>query len=336
MDENIEITHNQPPTKPASYDNGNLSLSDITAALGRIDKENYVEPPKMPEIIIEEKGQVQEPVIIRPETQVATTATPEPAKEINKFEEYEKRIAELESKISDAKKDGKEEIKSIAPRTISEKVKNAESFDELKKIVDEVREARKNIRMHLGKDLVEIDGREFTRDQITAALNECEDVLERGVGERLNFLKSSIAAEAKAKETFPEMYKAGSEAQNWTNSVKQSAIYGPVLKNIPDANYLLGLLWRGYQSMNKPVEPTPEVKPVEENPQEVKLPEAKQQVEPPRSRAPNFSAVKLPGSEVSSPFSMGGTTQQAQSQYKIQGNLTKDDIIEGLMKRQQK
>jgi hypothetical protein len=83
--------------------------------------------------------------------------------------------------------------------------------------------------------------------------------------------------------------------------------------------------------MNKPADPTPEAKKVEEKPADVKA-----QVEQPKPRAPNFSAVKLPGSEISSPFGMGGTNQPAQAQYKNQGNLTKDDIIEGLMKRQQK
>jgi len=272
----------------------------------------------------EQPAQVDAQPEIQPEQQ-----QPEPAVQSNNpvepdnSEKYEKRIAELEEKISGLTQKKEEPPASVNSKTISDRINSAGSYPELKKILSDVESIRKNIRSHLGKEVVEIDGKEFNRDQINQAYGEVEDAIDKLIPERINFIKISAEAKARAAKDFPDLVDQKSEGAKWANAVYQNEKYKPLLDSIPDAPYLLGLMWRGFQSVqNKNNEQKETVK--ETKKEELLKPVQQQQY---AAKQPQ-PVRKFPGADVSASVSNKSIkTQEGKKTLPPDNNLTQADVF---------
>ena len=272
----------------------------------------------------EQQAQVDAQPEIQPEQQ-----QPEPAVQSNNpvepdnSEKYEKRIAELEEKISGLTQKKEEPPASVNSKTISDRINSAGSYPELKKILSDVESIRKNIRSHLGKEVVEIDGKEFNRDQINQAYGEVEDAIDKLIPERINFIKISAEAKARAAKDFPDLVDQKSEGAKWANAVYQNEKYKPLLDSIPDAPYLLGLMWRGFQSVqNKNNEQKETVK--ETKKEELLKPVQQQQY---AAKQPQ-PVRKFPGADVSASVSNKSIkTQEGKKTLPPDNNLTQADVF---------
>lgn len=296
----------------------NMEASAVTPA----EQAEQAEQPQ--QSLIEQAEKVSEqPTPQQEQVSKEPEAAHEETKGASESEKYEKRIAELEEKIAGLTQKKEEPPASVNSKTISDRINSAGSYPELKKILADVESIRKNIRSHLGKEVVEIDGKEFNRDQINQAYGEVEDAIDKLIPERINFIKINAEAKARAAKDFPDLVDQKSEGAKWANAVYQNEKYKPLLDSIPDAPYLLGLMWRGFQSVqNKNNEQKETVK--ETKKEELLKPSQPQQ---PSAKQPQ-QIKKFPGADVSASVSAKSIkTQEGKKTLPPDNNLTAADVF---------
>ena len=162
----------------------------------------------------------------------------------------------------------KEQIQSIKSATPSdptaqvakpalEEVKTIQELDTLRK---EAVSAKKWALSNLGKDYVEIDGKEYGDDDIRNILMEAEDYLTEKIPQRANFLQEKQAWIQDTANTFPWVSKGEGPEYELFLQVRDGPQYKSILDGLPNGDFVAGVLVEGINSIKARQETKPKAK----------------------------------------------------------------------------
>jgi len=123
------------------------------------------------------------------------------------------------------------------------------TFEELESLRREALAAKRWSLQHIGKDYVEVDGKEYSDDDIRGILTQAEDYLSEKIPERAQHLQSSQQWAEDTQATFPWIEKSeGFEDRKEIFDQIQSQ-YSHILGSLPNADFVAATLARGVEAI---------------------------------------------------------------------------------------
>ena len=130
------------------------------------------------------------------------------------------------------------------------------TFEELESLRKEAIAAKRWSLQHIGKDFVEVDGKEYSDDDIRGILTQAEDYLTEKIPERAQYLQETAQWSQDTKNAHPWIESDGFEDRK--EIFKQiKAQYSHVLSPLPNADFVAATLARGVEAIK-----AEQVKPV--------------------------------------------------------------------------
>lgn len=171
------------------------------------------------------------------------------------------RLEQLEQRVEQVSKADKKPVN----QSIVDRVLNADEAT-LTEIEREVSDLRKWARRNVHEDEVVIGEQTVPKEKVIQFLEDAEEALEKHIPARRSYLSQRKEMDAAAEQEFPGWKDKSSEQGVWLHSVWSNPNTQRVLGQLPNAKYLLGLLYEGHkahEAKKKAItEPKKEVKPV--------------------------------------------------------------------------
>jgi hypothetical protein len=157
----------------------------------------------------------------------------------------EEEVALLKQQIQSLQNDPQKSNDPQAKPTL-DKVTNIGDLETLRK---EAVAAKKWALSNLGKNYVEVDGKEYSDDDIRSILTEAEEYLSEKIPQRAQFLQQKQQWVSDTIQTFPWTEKG--EGENWETflTIRENAQYKTLLDSIPHGDYVTGLLVEGINAV---------------------------------------------------------------------------------------
>ena len=157
----------------------------------------------------------------------------------------EEEVALLKAQVENLKTQPAQEAKTDSQPTL-ENVQNAKDLESLRK---EAVAAKKWALQHLGKDYVEVDGKEYDDEQIRSILTEAEDYLTEKIPQRGQFLQQKQAWTKDTISTFPWSEKGEGPEWELFMQIRNGANYKTLLDGIPMGDFVAATLVEGINSV---------------------------------------------------------------------------------------
>ena len=167
----------------------------------------------------------------------------------------EEEVQSLREEIQSLKSSPAKETQDQKPAL--DKVNSLEDLEALRK---EALSAKKWAIHNLGRDLVEIDGKEYEDQDIRNILTEAEDHLSERIPERAKYLQEKQAWAEDTAKMFPYIYEAeGSEYERYVQ-IRQAPQYKTILDNLPNGDFVAGVLCKGIEAIEAEQKTKPKAK----------------------------------------------------------------------------
>ena len=220
-----------------------------------------------------------------------------------------KRINQLTARAKGAEEEAaalKEQIETLKfqPNQETEQVEGKPALDKVQSMADletlrkEAVAAKKWALQNIGKDYVEVDGREYDDDEIRNILTEAEEYLTEKIPARAQFLQQKQAWIQDTANTFPWSQKGEGAEWELFLSIRDSQQYKPLLDSLPNGDFVAATIVEGINA--------------------VKARQAKSQAKP--------KATKTPPPEPSDAVAPPVQTKKSREQKKKQAILGKGNV----------
>jgi hypothetical protein len=157
----------------------------------------------------------------------------------------EEEVKALKEQIQSIKSDPSQETDSQAKPAL-DKINTLEDLEALRK---EALSAKKWAFDHIGKDYVEIDGKEFEDSQIRSILKESEEYLTEKIPERARYLQEKQAWQQDTAKLFPYIAEGDGEDYEQFVQIRQSPNYKAILDSLPNGDFVAGVMTKGMKAL---------------------------------------------------------------------------------------
>jgi len=207
----------------------------------------------------------------------------------------EEEAAALKAQIETLKSQPKQEVEQVEGKPALDRVQSMADLETLRK---EAVAAKKWALQNIGKDYVEVDGREYDDDDIRNILTEAEEYLSEKIPARAQFLQQKQAWIQDTVSTFPWSTKQDGPEYELFVSIRDDQNYKPLLDSLPNGDFVAATIVEGINA--------------------VKARQAKSQAKP--------KTTKTPPPEPSDAVAPPVQTKQTREQKKKQAILGKGNV----------
>ena len=221
------------------------------------DAEAEVEEDVLSQSISEEQEEDTEEEEAEESDEEEETAEEEPPKAVGKLL---KQVNKLTARAKSAEETAellKAEIQNLKTQGTSQgepakqpELENIQSFDDLKKLQQEAQAAKKFALQNIGKDYVEVDGKEYSDDDIRNILTQADEYLTEKIPARANYLQQKAQWQQDTIATHPWLNESSELAetrQELFGNLKSQ--YSHILDNLPNGDFVAATLVRGIEAI---------------------------------------------------------------------------------------
>ena len=174
-------------------------------------------------------------------------------KQVNKLTARAKSAEEtaeaLQAQIESLKTNPQKQSESSQPAL--EEVQDFQSLETLRK---EALAAKRWSLQHIGKDYVEVDGKEYADEDIRNILTQAEDYLTEKIPERAQYLQSAQQWQQDTIKTHPWISETidtdiAEERRTVLGQIKSQ--YADILKSLPNGDFIAATLVRGVEAIKQ-------------------------------------------------------------------------------------
>ena len=129
-------------------------------------------------------------------------------------------------------------------------LENVQNFEDLKKLQKEAQAAKKFALQNIGKDYVEVDGKEYSDDDIRNILTQADEYLTEKIPARQNYLQEKAQWQQDTIATHPWLNQDDESAEarkELFGGLKSQ--YGYILENLPNGDFVAATLVRGIEAI---------------------------------------------------------------------------------------
>ena len=157
----------------------------------------------------------------------------------------EEEVTALKSQVQSLKSQPTQETQSEGNPAL-EKIQTSKELEVLRK---EAMAAKKWALQHIGKDYVEVDGKEYDDASIRNILTEAEEYITEKIPQRANFLQQRQSWVQDTINTFP--WSAKGEGPEWElfQQIREGADYKELLDGMPNGDFVAATMVEGIQSI---------------------------------------------------------------------------------------
>jgi hypothetical protein len=159
----------------------------------------------------------------------------------------EETVESLKSEIQNLKQSGGSQSQPAQPE-----LENIQSFEDLENLKREAQAAKKFALQHIGKSFVEVDGKEYSDDDIRNILTQADEYLTEKIPQRSEYLREKSEWSRDTINTHPWMDSSKdddiSESRRETYNQLRGQ-YGNVLDNLPNGDFIAATLVRGIEAL---------------------------------------------------------------------------------------
>ena len=157
----------------------------------------------------------------------------------------EEEVQALKEQIQTLKTNPSQETDSQANPSL-DKVNTLEDLEVLRK---EAIAAKQWAFDHIGKDYVEIDGKEYEDSQIRSILKESEDYLTEKIPERAKFLQEKQAWNQDTARLFPYIAEGDGDDYEQFVQIRNAPSYKEMLDTLPNGDFIAGVITKGMKAI---------------------------------------------------------------------------------------
>jgi len=131
-------------------------------------------------------------------------------------------------------------------------LENIQSFEDLENLKREAQAAKKFALQHIGKSFVEVDGKEYSDDDIRNILTQADEYLTEKIPQRGQYLREKSEWSRDTINTHPWMDSSQDDdiSESRRETYKQlRGQYGNVLDNLPNGDFIAATLVRGIEAL---------------------------------------------------------------------------------------
>jgi hypothetical protein len=158
----------------------------------------------------------------------------------------EETVESLKNEIQNLKQSGSKS------QPAQPELENIQSFEDLENLKREAQAAKKFALQHIGKDFVEVDGKEYSDDDIRNILTQADEYLTEKIPQRSAYLREKSEWSRDTINTHPWMDSSKdddiSEFRRETYNQLRNQ-YGNVLDNLPNGDFIAATLVRGIEAL---------------------------------------------------------------------------------------
>ena len=158
----------------------------------------------------------------------------------------EELVEKLKAEIDTLKQSGSQS------QPAQPELENIQSFEDLENLKREAQAAKKFALQHIGKDFVEVDGKEYSDDDIRNILTQADEYLTEKIPQRSEYLREKSQWSRDTINTHPWMDSSKdddiSESRRETYNQLRNQ-YGNVLDNLPNGDFIAATLVRGIEAL---------------------------------------------------------------------------------------
>ena len=161
----------------------------------------------------------------------------------------EELVETLKSEIASLKSSPQKQSESSQPAL--EEVQDFQSLETLRK---EAIAAKKWALQHIGKDYIEVDGKEYADEDIRNILTQAEDYLTEKIPERAQYLQSAQQWQQDTINTHPWISdKVDTDIAEERRAVlgQIKSQYSDILKSLPNGDFIAATLVRGVEAIKQ-------------------------------------------------------------------------------------
>ena len=159
----------------------------------------------------------------------------------------EELVETLKAEIDNLKQSGGSQSPASQPE-----LENIQSFEDLENLKREAQAAKKFALQHIGKDFVEVDGKEYSDDDIRNILTQADEYLTEKIPQRSEYLREKSEWSRDTINTHPWMDSSKDDdiSESRRETYKQlRGQYGNVLDNLPNGDFIAATLVRGIEAL---------------------------------------------------------------------------------------
>jgi len=221
------------------------------------EAEASVEEDVLSQSISEEEEDTEEETEQEDEEIEEEESEEEPPKAVGKLL---KQVNKLTARAKSAEENAealKAEIQSLKSNsqpteqaTGQPELENVQTFEDLQKLQKEAQAAKKFALQNIGKSFVEVDGKEYSDDDIRNILTQADEYLTEKIPARHNYLreKAQWQQDTIATHSWLNQDDEKAEARKELFGGLKSQ-YGHVLKNLPNGDFIAATLVRGIEAI---------------------------------------------------------------------------------------
>lgn len=131
-------------------------------------------------------------------------------------------------------------------------LENIQSFEDLEKLRGEAQAAKRFALQHVGKEYVEVDGKEYDDEDIRNILTQADEYLTEKIPQRGQYLKEKSEWSRDTINTHPWMDSSKDDDVSETRRETFNQLrgqYGNVLDNLPNGDFIAATLVRGIEAI---------------------------------------------------------------------------------------
>jgi hypothetical protein len=283
------------------------------------DAEAEVEEDVLSQSISEEEEEDTEEEEAEESEEEEESESEEPPKAVGKLLKQVNKLTARAKSAEETAEALKAEIQNLKTQGTSQgepakqpELENIQSFDDLKKLQQEAQAAKKFALQNIGKDYVEVDGNEYSDDDIRNILTQADEYLTEKIPARANYLQQKAQWQQDTAQSFPWLYNTEDDSdyaeasRQLFQSIKGQSQYAQILDNLPNGDFVAGVLVKGIQAIQ--AEKSAKAKPAKK-------------VTKPKAPPPTD------GGNVSPPVENAATRKQKQKEsIKRKGPLSANDL----------
>jgi len=172
-------------------------------------------------------------------------------KQVNKLTARAKSAEEtaeaLKAEIDNLKQSGGSQSQPAQPE-----LENIQSFQDLQQLQREAQAAKKFALQHIGKDYIEVDGKEYSDDDIRNILTQADEYLTEKIPQRKQYLqeKSEWSRDTIATHPWMDSSKDDDISESRRDTFKSLRNqYANVLDGLPNGDFIAATLVRGIEAL---------------------------------------------------------------------------------------
>ena len=221
------------------------------------EAEASVEEDVLSQSISEEEEDTEEETEQEDEEIEEEESEEEPPKAVGKLL---KQVNKLTARAKSAEENAealKAEIQSLKSNsqpteqaTGQPELENVQTFEDLQKLQKEALAAKKFALQNIGKSFVEVDGKEYSDDDIRNILTQADEYLTEKIPARHNYLREKAQWQQDTIATHPWLNQDDETAEarkELFGGLKRQ--YGDILNNLPNGDFVAATLVRGIEAL---------------------------------------------------------------------------------------